>query len=292
MTRSLNQLKDDLKKLEGDAAQQAQSGNSDDKGQVATQQALNQAGRVRQGIEQLTRSREGQQPGQKPGQGKPGQGQQQGDQQGQGQQQGKQGQQGGQQGQGQGQQPGGQQAGQQPGQGQQGQGQQSQGQQGQGGQQGGQRAGMGSQAGGSPNGGGLGVNNGPFTGRNNIGDDRNFRDQGMQPVPQINQEAAYSDLMRDIGRLRAAAGDDKDLAREVGDLQRKAQELDPRHSNNDGQLGAVINSQVLSEIDQVELILRKKLQANDGSVRSTRPRTTAPGYADAVAEYYKRLSKQ
>ena len=72
----------------------------------------------------------------------------------------------------------------------------------------------------------------------------------------------------------------------------RPQDLDPRHSNNDPQLNSVINSQVLSEIDQVELILRKKLQANDGSVRSTRPRTAAPGYADAVAEYYKRLSRQ
>ena len=36
----------------------------------------------------------------------------------------------------------------------------------------------------------------------------------------------------------------------------------------------------------------KKLEASDGSVRSVSPRNTPPGYADAVAEYYKRLSKQ
>jgi len=35
--------------------------------------------------------------------------------------------------------------------------------------------------------------------------------------------------MRDIGRLRSAVVDDKDLQREYQDLVRRAQELDPRH---------------------------------------------------------------
>jgi hypothetical protein len=62
--------------------------------------------------------------------------------------------------------------------------------------------------------------------------------------------------------------------------------------NNDPQLGAVIGAQALSEIDEVELVLRRKLAAGDGSVRSTTPRNIPPGYADSVAEYTKRLSKQ
>ena len=110
--------------------------------------------------------------------------------------------------------------------------------------------------------------------------------------PNMTPEQAYSDLMRDIGRLRGAVTDDKDLTREYQDLVRRAQELDPRHMSNDPQLGSVIGAQALSEIDEVELVLRKKLAQGDGSVRSTSPRNTPPGYADAVAEYYKRLSKQ
>ena len=110
--------------------------------------------------------------------------------------------------------------------------------------------------------------------------------------PNVTPEQAYSDLMRDIGRLRNAVADDKDLNREYQDLVRRAQDLDPRHMNNDPQLGAVIGAQALSEIDELELVLRKKLAAGDGSVRSTSPRNIPPGYADAVAEYTKRLSKQ
>ena len=114
----------------------------------------------------------------------------------------------------------------------------------------------------------------------------------MGPCPLSQPEAAYNDLMRDIGRLRNSVTDDKDLTREFQDLMRRAQELDPRHMNNDPQLGEVIGAQALSEIDEVELVLRRKLAAGDGSVRSTSPRNTPPGYADAVAEYNKRLSKQ
>ena len=91
--------------------------------------------------------------------------------------------------------------------------------------------------------------------------------------------------------LRAQVGDDKDLARELQDLVQKAQQLDPRHMTNEGQLAAIVGAQAMSEVDEVELVLRRKLQATDGSVRSTNPRNTPPGYADSVAEYYKRLSQ-
>lgn len=53
----------------------------------------------------------------------------------------------------------------------------------------------------------------------------------------------------------------------------------------------MINGQVLTAIDEVELMLRRKMNANDGSVRSSNPRNVPPGYADAVAEYNRRLSK-
>ena len=114
---------------------------------------------------------------------------------------------------------------------------------------------------------------------------------GVLP-PNATPEQIYSDLMRDIGRLRGSVIDDKDLNREYQDLIRRAQDLDPRHMNNDSQLGSVIGAQALSQIDELKLVLRKKLAQGDGSVRSTSPRTIPPGYSDAVAEYYKRLSRE
>ena len=50
---------------------------------------------------------------------------------------------------------------------------------------------------------------------------------------------------------------------------KRAQEMDPRHQNNDPRLSTVINGQALSELDEVELMLRRKLEATQGNVRST-----------------------
>src|SRR5439155_8494075 len=60
VTRSLNELKDDTKKLEAQAGQQGQ-GTGDDKTGQAMQHALNQAERVRRELEQLTRAARAQQ---------------------------------------------------------------------------------------------------------------------------------------------------------------------------------------------------------------------------------------
>jgi hypothetical protein len=282
VTQALNELKEQMKKLEAESAAQGTNGAAgDDKSQIAMQQALSSAERIRREMEQLSR-----QPGQKgqngnqPGKegGKQGQGQQGGQQPGQGQQAGKG-------------QPGGQ----------QGQGQQGQGQQGGGQQQAGGNSPQG--AAGSPNGGGYGVNTAPRNGNAGTYGDQPFGatnfgggDTRMGALPPYNPNATpeqvYGDLMRDIAGLRGKIADDKDLSREYQDLVRRAQELNPGHSNNDPQLNSVIGAQALSEIDELELVLRKKLAASDGSVRSTSPRNIPPGYDAAVAEYTKRLSKQ
>jgi hypothetical protein len=148
-------------------------------------------------------------------------------------------------------------------------------------------------AGGAPNGGGgnaVGGYLGPYpTGR------PNNRDLPTGQTPQqtaAQNEAAYGELMRDLARLRPSVSDDKDAARQYQELVRQAQQLDPKRQATNGQLDDVIGGQLTNAIDEVELVLRRKLDANDGSVRSANPRNTPPGYADAVAEYYKRLSKQ
>jgi hypothetical protein len=271
------------------------------------QQALDQAEKVRREVEQLSRaqsSRNGNQSGQ---------GQQPGQQQG-GQQSAQNGQKGGQQ-------PGGQQGQGQQGQGQQGQGQQGQGQQGQGQQgqgQGGQQAAGGTSPQGSPGnqGGGNGRNmaTGPRQGGNNAGamngggalvgpgwqgDNRRI-DQpiagnlptGQVPPGPAQAEAVYGDLMRDLARLRGSVADDKDAARQYQELVRQAQQLDPKRWATNGQLSEVIGAQLTNALDEVELMIRRKMDASDGSVRSTNPRNTPPGYADAYSKYTKSLSKQ
>ena len=98
--------------------------------------------------------------------------------------------------------------------------------------------------------------------------------------------------MRDIGRLRGSVTDDKDLSKEYQQLVKEAQQLDPKRWATNGQLNEVINGQLANAIDEVELLLRRKIDANDGSVRSATPAKAPPGYAEAYREYTKRLSKQ
>jgi hypothetical protein len=147
--------------------------------------------------------------------------------------------------------------------------------------------------------GGLGANGGQYNGGPGRFDETRrlegaFGDpatgNGIQS--QAQSEQAYAEMMRDIARLRNEVSGDRDLTREYQELARQAQQLDPRRWGSNGQLDQVINGQVLPAIDQMELLLRRKLDAADGSVRSPNPRNTPPGYAGAVAEYYKRLSKQ
>ena len=148
--------------------------------------------------------------------------------------------------------------------------------------------------------GGLGgANNGPWDGTRGGADARalnNFDPANPQPgqafPTQAQAEQAYNDMMRDIARLRNSVQDDKDLSREYQELQRRAQQLDPKHANNDPELSQRIGSAAIASVDQVELLLRRKMEGTDGSVRSANPKSAPPGYDTAVAEYYKRLSKQ
>jgi hypothetical protein len=288
VTRDLNELKDELKQLDA-AARGNQGQGGDDRSKVAMQQALDQAERVRREIEQLTRAAQGRNGNQ---QGQQGQGQQASNRPGnQPGQQGQQGQQSGQQG-------------------QQGQGQQSGGQQGQGQQAGNSPQGSpGNQGGGNGRntnaGGPIGGYNGGYNGGGALvgpgwqGDTRrvdrpvagDLPNGPVTPSP-AQSEAAYGDLMRDLARLRGSLADDKDATREYNQLVQQAQQLDPKRWATNGQLSEVIGNQIANAIDEVELLLRRKIEATDGSVRSANPRNTPPGYANAVAEYYKKLSKQ
>jgi hypothetical protein len=148
--------------------------------------------------------------------------------------------------------------------------------------------------------GGVGWNGGALEGPGAWGDERRLdylggpidpRSGSAIPTP-AQAQVEYQNLMRDLGRLRTELSNDRDLARQYQELLRRAEQLDPSRWATSPQLAEVINGQVLSAIDEVELMLRRKAQANDGSVRGANPRNPPPGYADAVAKYYENLSKQ
>ena len=197
--------------------------------------------------------------------------------------------------------PNGQQSGQQGQQGQQGQGQQGQGQQGQGqqasnGGNGQANAAGGNQFGGT-NGGAYGVGPGGPRGwydprRGGVWDPRN---RGIWQNPDNVQQARdqLSDASRDLltlgSRLRDQGVNEEEIKaiRELGEALRAGLNVGGNPDLLEQQFQRLVNL-----TDQLEL----KLTANNdkgerASVRSQAPPQIAEGYEDAVAEYFRRLSR-
>jgi hypothetical protein len=242
-------------------------------------------GQQGQGVQQ------GSQGGQQPGQN----GRQQGQQAGRGGQQPGQGQSGGQAGQsGQGGQSvqGGQQRG------QAGQGQQ----QGQGGQPGGRSApgiGGGGQQGdvgdlgnAAPRGGGGGT----ATWAVNTGDNR-FRDGKRVVDPQMSSNPADSERVirqgvQELNQLRGIAKSDPEVQKQIQDLIKEMQGLDPRRFPGNPEMVEQLHTQVLNDVDKLELQLSRDGDgAQAGQVRTAKAPTVPPAYQNEVAEYYRRLAQ-
>jgi hypothetical protein len=105
-------------------------------------------------------------------------------------------------------------------------------------------------------------------------------------------ERVYREGMRDLSQLRQAVQDNPELARDIQDLIREMQRLDPKRFPGNPELVERLVSQVMPGIEQLELQLRRKLEEKQsGQVRTGAAEVVPPGYADAVAEYFRRLSK-
>lgn len=106
-------------------------------------------------------------------------------------------------------------------------------------------------------------------------------------------ERTYREGLRDLSQLRGTLQDNPDLAKDLQELMREMQKYDPSKLTGNPQLVERIRTEILPNIEQLELQLRRKLEGNDGSgqARSGSPERVPQGYADAVAEYFRKLSK-
>jgi len=243
--------------------------------------ALSQVERLRSQLEAMAGSRRGngQQPGQSNQQGRtgrPGQSNnksesQQGHANGNGQQQGQPGRD---QRQGQNMQGGPEQAG------------------GPGGRPGDTNAQRGEQSGDIRSGGG-GVD-GTVWGNINTGNNR-YQQAGQRAVPTdasgnpADTELRYRQGMRELSQLRQMVKGDSHATKEVQDLTRQMQQLDPSRFPGNPAMVEQMYREVLSSVDRVELQLQR-----DGAppeARTGKPYAVPAGYQDSVAEYYRRLSE-
>lgn len=133
---------------------------------------------------------------------------------------------------------------------------------------------------------------------------------GGQPREQGNLEESLARVERLRGRLEQPSGrayreglrqlrtigegfrDDPETAREVRNAIREIERLDPGRFPGNPQLVEGLRAQTLATVEQIEILLRRKLDEQRSSqVRSAAGERIPPGYGAAVAEYYRRLSK-
>jgi len=111
------------------------------------------------------------------------------------------------------------------------------------------------------------------------------------PTP-AETERAYRDGMTELNQLRQLAQTDPQALKDVQDLIREMQKLDPSRFTGNPAMVEELHTQVLSSVDKLELQLRHDVDDQAaGQVRTSKSSTVPKGYQDAVAEYYRRLSK-
>jgi hypothetical protein len=253
ITQALDKVTEDLKQ-----AQSALKNGSQGQGNNDLERSLARVERMRSQMERMA----GNQPGQQPG----------------GQQQG-------------GQQQGGQQAGQQQG------GQQSGGQQAGGNQPGGQQAG-GQQPGGrqQQNGGGYGSPGGygQRGGRQYGGPYGRFGPEGMYDAPldrPVDPNEAARLAARDLNDMRQLFKDNPDIQKEITEVEHELQKLTVGDIATP-ELQQRLNREVLPNLEALEVKLRRQVEEQGGGqVKSGATDKVPAGFSDAVAEYFRKLSK-
>ena len=120
------------------------------------------------------------------------------------------------------------------------------------------------------------------------------RGYGIDPM---QAERTFREGARDLAQLeqflRGNREMPRELSRDVHDLIRDLQQVDPQLLGAEPQRLAKIIDQLVGGIEGVELQLRRLAdQQQAGSVRSGASQPVPPGYADAVAEYFKRLARE
>jgi hypothetical protein len=114
-----------------------------------------------------------------------------------------------------------------------------------------------------------------------------------QPGNPGSAERAWRESLRDLSQIRQMVQANPEIARDVQQLIREIERLDPKLFPGNPELVERLRTQVLPSLEQLELELRRKLEGDQaGQVRSGASEPVPAGYADAVAEYFRRLSKE
>ncbi len=95
--------------------------------------------------------------------------------------------------------------------------------------------------------------------------------------------------MRELNQLRQMVRDDPQAAKDVADLTRQMQNLDPHRFPGNPAMVEQMHHEILNTVDKLELQLQHDGASSEA--RTGKPESIPAGYQDSVADYYRRLSK-
>ncbi|MGD0445674.1 MAG: hypothetical protein ABSA39_17200 [Edaphobacter sp.] len=131
---------------------------------------------------------------------------------------------------------------------------------------------------------------------NNINTGNNRYGQGVpRPVPTdasgnpADTERTYQQGMHELNQLRQMVQGDPQAIKDVQDLARQMQQLDPSRFPGNPAMVEQMHREVLGSIDRIELQLQRDGASTEA--RTGKSYAVPAGYQDSVAEYYRRLSK-
>src|ERR1019366_3394314 len=94
-----------------------------------------------------------------------------------------------------------------------------------------------------------------------------------------------------LNQVRAVVQDSPEARQELQSLIDQMRKLDPSRFPGNPALVEQMHQQLVSEVDALELQLRRKLdETQGGTIRNTDPKKVPEGYQQSVAEYYRKLS--
>ena len=127
-------------------------------------------------------------------------------------------------------------------------------------------------------------------------DTGNTRISGQAVAPQQGPNPADTQRQIDQGlnllnQVRAAVQDSPEARQQLQSLIDQMRNLDPSRFPGNPALVEQMHQQLVSEVDALELQLRRQLdETQGGTIRNTDPSKVPAGYQDSVAEYYRKLS--
>ena len=111
----------------------------------------------------------------------------------------------------------------------------------------------------------------------------------VEPSNVDDSERTFRQGMRDLNELRHLVQNDPQAAKEVADLVRRMQQLDPSRFPGNPAMVERMQRELLSSVDKLELVLRR--QGASSGARSGKASAVPTEYQESVADYYRRLSK-